>query len=57
MPDSKTHRVVNIRVPVELHRRIRVLAALQDRSLRDYALAAVEEKVDRDESTSDKDLP
>ena len=43
MLDKKDTKVVNLFLPLELHRKIKAEAALQDRSIIDFIIAVLED--------------
>jgi len=47
---KKNLKSLHTEVPVEFHRRIKMLCVMQDINMKDYTLAALKEKVARDEA-------
>jgi hypothetical protein len=49
MPQKEPEKNLHIEVPESFHTRLKMLCVIKKSTLKDYALAALEEKVARDE--------
>ncbi len=53
-PKQTKTRMVHVRLPEELHKRLRVKAAERDTTLQDWVAAAIEKELDRQEREKGK---
>jgi len=43
--EQKEERVINIKIPSELHKRLRVCAAIEEQTLKDYIIGVLQQHV------------